>query len=74
MKLKFLKIKYLIHSGQGENATHLKVMNKFEKSYEEGEKYCLENNYNVLLENNYLTISNEQIYGFKFIALVEILT
>ena len=71
MKLRFISIKYLIYSGQGENAIHLKVINEFEKSYKDGEKFCLENEYNLLLENNYLTISSEKVFGFKFIAKVE---
>lgn len=69
--IEFLKLKELKHSGQGENAIHLKVMAEFEKSFEEGKYYCSARGWQVVLENSLLTVKSKSPFGFEMIALIK---
>lgn len=72
MKLEFIKMQKVEFSGQGENATHLKVMQEFEKSFSDGEYYCTARGWKVHLgDNNILTVTSKAMFGFKFQAVVK---
>jgi len=72
MKLEFIKMNLVEFSGQGENATHLKVMKEFENDYEQGKQYCLNRGWIVSLnDNSILSVTSKAMFGFKFNALVK---
>jgi len=69
--MKFLKIKHLKHSGQGENATHIQVMNKFRESKEVGMAFCKEKGFDAVINEAMLVVTQAGEYGFEFSALIQ---
>lgn len=72
MKLEFIKLKEVKHSGTGDNATHIKVMQEFENDFEEGKRYCKIRGWRVIFSDNLLSVLSNSPFGFTLIALAEI--
>ena len=68
--MEILKIKQLEHSGIGNNAIHIKVIDKFRKSKEDGLKYCKLKGFDVSITDVLLTVKQNVMYGFKMSALI----
>lgn len=69
--MEILKIKTLEHSGQGENATHKKVLAEFRKSEEKGIYYCKQRGWDVTITETLLTVTSKAMFGFKMSALIK---
>lgn len=67
--MEIFKITHLKHSGIGKNATHLKVIEQFEKSKNDGLIYCSKRGWNVKEYNNCFTISSGAMFGFEMTFL-----
>lgn len=69
--MEILKLKELKHSGQSENATHIKVLNEFKKSESQGVRYCLQRGWNVSITNTLLKVTSNALFGFQMTALIK---
>ncbi len=70
MKLEFIKIKEVKHSGN----SHIEVMKQFEDSFEQGSYYCSLRGWRVEFYNGLLTVYSILPFGFKFVALCKSIT
>jgi len=69
--MEILKIMSLKHSGQGENATHIKVIDEFTKSEEQGIYYCKQRGWDVNITNSLLVVQSKAIFGFHMYAKIK---
>jgi hypothetical protein len=69
--MEILKLKTLEHSGQGENATHKKVLAEFRKSEEQGVYYCRQRGWEVSITETLLKVTSNAMFGFRMSALIK---
>jgi hypothetical protein len=69
--MEILKLKTLEHSGQGENATHKKVLSEFMKSEKHGINYCQQRGWEVSITETLLKVTSKDMFGFRMSALIK---
>jgi hypothetical protein len=74
-QIEFLKLINIKHSGTGENATHIKVIDAFSKSIQEGKRYCDLRGWkvNIDTQKNILSITSNNVFGFEMFAKINII-
>ncbi len=63
------KITHVKHSGQGETATYIKVLDKFKESFETGKNYCLLRGWKVSKNQNIISVTSSALFGFELTFL-----
>ena len=70
-KIEVLKLNYVNHSGQGKEATHIKVIDAFKISKSNGIKYCESRGWKVSFFEGILQVKSDAMFGFQMNAIVK---
>lgn len=70
-KIEVLRLNFVNHSGQGENATHIKVIEAFKISKDNGLEYCKKRGWKVNFFDSVLQVKSNALFGFHMNAIIK---